>query len=151
VDTRHILEAQLALTYDAYNKSYEQRLNDKKLCLTVWLALLGFVATRTGTTATQFVMLTSAPIGLFWILDGMRAVYTRLWESRMMQMEQLLLTENVSVGELKALMFASGFGFSFTSKLKALAFSLFRMESVFFFYVLVALVNMAFLVLYLRA
>jgi hypothetical protein len=148
VDARRILEAQLALTYDAYNKSYEQRLNDKKLCLTVWLALLGFVATRPGTTAIQFTMLTNAPIVLFWILDGMRAVYTQLWESRIVRMEHLLLAENVSVGDIKPLLFASGSGFSFGGRLRALAFSLFRMESVFFFYLLVVLVNLAFLVLY---
>jgi hypothetical protein len=78
MDTRPIVDRQLSLTYEAYNKSYEQRLNDKKLCLTVWLAIVSFTATRPAPTFLQTAMLTYAPILLFWLLEGMRAVYTQL-------------------------------------------------------------------------
>jgi hypothetical protein len=151
MDAKSIVNSQLALTYEAYNKSYEQRLNDKKLCLTVWLALLGFVATRPGVSLVQFAMLTNAPILLFWILDGMRAVYTQLWHSRIVHLERLLLTDSVSPADLRPLLFVSGSGLSFAGKIRALGFSLFLMESVFFFYLLVALVNLAFLCLYVKA
>jgi hypothetical protein len=147
-DARSIVDSQLALTYEAYNKSYEQRLNDKKLCLTVWLAILSYISTRSTVSRLQFAMLTNAPLLLFWILDGMRAVYTQLWQSRIVQLERLLLADTVTVDHVRPLLFVSGSGFSFRSKMKALAFSLFRMESVFVFYLLVALVNLAFLFLY---
>ena len=148
MDVRSIIDSQLALTYEAYNKSYEQRLNDKKLCLTVWLAMLSYITTRPMASRIQFAMLTNAPLLLFWILDGMRAVYTQLWQSRIVQLERLLLAENVSVEHVRPLLFVSGSGFSFRGKMKALALSLFCMESVFVFYLLVALVNLAFLFVY---
>ena len=90
-------------------------------------------------------MLTYAPILLFWLLEGMRAVYTQLWQARIVQLERLLLAETISESDVKPLLFVSGTGFSFSQKLKALGYALFVMESVFTFYGLLAVVNLGFL------
>ena len=143
-----IIESQLKLTYEVYNKSYEQRLDDKKLCVTLWLAVIGFVATKPGLSMAAVAFFVFCPIVMFWFLDGARAVYTQLWAARIVQLEALLLQTDPDVNEIRPLLFLSGREHTFRQKLKALLRALFVMESVYLFYLFMAIVAMGYLLVY---
>jgi hypothetical protein len=151
MDTRSIVESQLKLAYETYNKSYEQRLDDKKLCVTLWLAIVGFISTRPRLSMTGAVLFTFAPIVMFWLLDGLRAVYTRFWGARLVRLEGLLLQDQIDVEEIRPQLFLSGRGYTFREKIVALLSALFLMESVFAFYLFMALINAVSLVIYAHA
>jgi hypothetical protein len=148
MDTRSIVESQLKLAYETYNKSYEQRLDDKKLCVTLWLAIVGFISTRPRLSMTAVVFFTFSPIVMFWVLDAARAVYTRLWGARLVRLEGLLLQEQIDVEEIRPQLFLSGRGYTFREKIMALLIALFLMESVFAFYLFMAVIDAVFLVIY---
>jgi hypothetical protein len=151
MDTRSIVESQLKLAYESYNKSYEQRLDDKKLCVTLWLAVIGFISTRPRLSMTGVALFTFSPIVMFWLLDASRAVYTRLWGARLVRLEALLLQDQIDVEEIRPYLFVSGRGYTFREKIAALLGALFLMESVFAFYLFMALINAVSLVIYAHA
>jgi hypothetical protein len=88
---------------------------------------------------------------MFWLLDGLRAVYTRFWGARLVRLEGLLLQDQIDVEEIRPQLFLSGRGYTFREKIVALLSALFLMESVFAFYLFMALINAVSLVIYAHA
>jgi hypothetical protein len=149
MQTEALIEHQLNLIYDEYNKSHEQRYNDKKLCLIAWLTIIAAISlVKLDCAPTQIILLTTFPIVGFWYLEAGRAIYLQLWYSKIVQLENLLVQDNIEFETVRPLFLVSGCSLNARGKIKALFYALFMMESIVFFYMLLLLANALFLLFY---
>lgn len=129
--------------YRTIDRHYNQRVTTKSWSLTLWLIALGFAAiNETVLLNWQGLVLTLLPILMFWIIEGMQASHMRIMELRVAELEKLWLTDQSQIKKPQDLLFYGSHQFQSSKvKLNMFVFALFKMETVFAFYLLLAVLD----------
>ncbi len=136
--------------YHTIDRHYNQRVTTKSWCLTVWIASMLFASSSHMISLHyEGVVLTILPVVMFWIIEGMQASHMKIVELRVVELEKLWLTEKSEIKKTTDLLFYGSHQYqSARIKFNIFVYALFKMETVFSFYLLLAIVD-AIVVLFL--
>ena len=127
--------------YMSIDRHYNQRVITKSWCLTVWVLSIIFTASnKTILLNYQGFVLTMIPVIMFWIIEGLQASHMKIMELRVAELEKLWLSDESEVATSADLLFYGSHQYQ-SSKVKfnLFVFALFKMETVFPFYLLLAI------------
>ncbi len=145
---RNRLEWVIDQHYRTIDRHYNQRVTTKSWCLTVWLFTLLFVSAKFAVLNIPAVILTSLPILGFWVIEGMQASHMKIMELRVAELERLWTSNTSKIKNPSDLLFYGSHQYqSARIKLDMLIHALFRMETVFAFYLLLLGLNLVVAVL----
>ncbi|MFQ5676218.1 MAG: hypothetical protein ACE5G1_10005 [bacterium] len=129
--------------YRSIDRHYNQRVTTKSWCLTVWILVLIFIGiNRTILLNYQGMILTMLPVVMFWIIEGMQASHMKIMELRVAELEKLWAANESQVKNSTELLFYGSHQYqSSRIKFNLFVYALFKMETVFSFYLLLAILN----------
>ncbi|HEX9653633.1 MAG TPA: hypothetical protein VGA99_07975 [bacterium] len=140
---RERLEWVIDQHYKTIDRHYNQRIKTKNWCLTMWLILITLIASgKLLAFNAQGMILSLLPILMFWIIEAMQASHMKIMEMRVAELEKLWTGNSSKIKSPNDLLFYGSHQYQ-SSKVKfdVFIFALFRMETVFAFYLLLALIN----------
>lgn len=140
---KHHLQWVIEQHYRTIDRHYNQRITTKSWCLTLWLIALGFTAiNETMLLNWQGLVLTLLPVLMFWILEATQASHMKIMELRVAELEKLWLTDQSQIKKPQDLLFYGSHQYQSSKvKLNMFFFALFKMETVFSFYLLLAVLD----------
>jgi hypothetical protein len=109
----------------------------------MWLILITLIASgKLLAFNAQGMILSLLPILMFWIIEAMQASHMKIMEMRVAELEKLWTGNSSKIKSPNDLLFYGSHQYQ-SSKVKfdVFIFALFRMETVFAFYLLLALIN----------
>lgn len=135
--------------YRTIDRHYNQRVTTKSWSLTLWIIALGFTASNeTLLLNWQGIILTLLPALMFWIIEGMQASHMKIMELRVAELEKLWLTDQSQIKKPQDLLFYGSHQYQSSKvKLNMYVFALFKMETVFSFYLLLAVIDVIVIVI----
>ena len=129
--------------YKTIDRHYNQRIKTKNWCLTLWLVIVTLLASgKLLAFNAQGLILSLLPIVLFWVLEAMQASHMKIMELRVAELEKLWAGNLSKIKSPNDLLFYGSHQYQ-SSKVKfdVFIFALFKMETVFAFYLLLAIIN----------
>lgn len=129
--------------YRTIDRHYNQRVTTKSWCLTVWIISIIFTGyNKIILLNYEGVILTILPVILFWIIEGMQASHMKIMELRVAELEKLWLTDKSAIENPTDLLFYGSHQYqSAKIKFNLFVYALFKMETVFSFYLLLAIID----------
>ena len=128
----------------------DQRANCHKWCISIWIASI--IALATGKLQIQFtgaLLVLLAPIGLFWLLEGMYGGITIIINGHIREAEKSFASGHFDRTTVARFMLISGRDrYGFRQKLLAFINALFKVETVFLFYGVISIVSCGFCLLF---
>lgn len=126
---------------DRYNN---QRAMTKNWCLGVWLLLLALcLSGKLLPAGAATFVLSFLPIILFWFIEGLQASHMKILEIRVAELEKLWLSGDSRIKKSSDILFYGSHQYQSSKvKLDTFMFAMFRMETVFAFYGLLAFINL---------
>jgi len=140
---RDRLEWVIEQHYRSIDGHYNQRINTKSWCVTTWIIALLFVSyADISSSPVETALLTLLPIILFWLVEGMQASHMKIMELRVVELEKIWLKEKSELKKAKDLLFYDSHQYqSAKIKFNLFLFALFKMETVFPFYLMLGVIN----------
>jgi len=135
--------------YRTIDRHYNQRITTKSWCLTLWIIAVGFTASNEMLLLNwQGIILTLLPVLMFWTIEGMQASHMKIMELRVAELEKLWLTDQSQIKKPQDLLFYGSHQYQSSKvKLNMFVFALFKMETVFSFYLLLAVIDVIVIVI----
>lgn len=129
--------------YRTIDRHYNQRVTTKSWCLTVWIISMLFAGSNKIILLNyEGLILTILPVIMFWIIEGMQASHMKIMELRVAELEKLWLTDKSEINNHADLLFYGSHQYqSAKIKFNLFVYALFKMETVFSFYLLLAIIN----------
>lgn len=129
--------------YRTIDRHYNQRITTKSWCLTVWIIAMIFTGyNKIILLNYEGVILTILPVIMFWIIEGMQASHMKIMELRVAELEKLWLTDKSEIKNPTDLLFYGSHQYqSAKIKFNLFVYALFKMETVFSFYLLLAIID----------
>ncbi len=126
--------------YRSIDRHYNQRVNTKTWCVGIWFGSSLFLIHL---SPEQSILLgffySILPIALFWFLEAMQASHMKILELRVTELEKLWVNDESKIKEKRDVLFYGSHQYQSSKvKINLFIYALFRMETVFTFYLILA-------------
>lgn len=131
--------------YRSIDMHYNQRINTKTWCVGIWAGTSFFsIYFLPGQSILLGFFYSILPIALFWFLEAMQASHMKILELRVTELEKLWVNEESKIKNKKDILFYGSHQYQSSKvKLNLFVYALFRMETVFIFYLILVGLSVA--------
>ncbi len=137
--------------YKTIDRHYNHRITTKNWCLTLWIGLLIVIASgRVVTFNFHGIVLSLLPLFLFWVIEAFQASHMKIMELRVAELEKLWAQQESKIKKPTDLLFYGSHQYqSSRIKFNMFMYALFKMETVYAFYLLLVVINLAVAVIFI--
>jgi len=124
--------------YRSIDRHYNQRINTKTWCIGIWTGISLFsIYLLPGHSVLFGFFYSILPITLFWFLEALQASHMKILELRVEELEKLWVNEESKIKNKRDILFYGSHQYQSSKvKLNLFVYALFRMETVFTFYLI---------------
>ena len=135
--------------YRSIDRHYNQRINTKTWCVGIWATISLFsIYVVQGEPPLLGFFYSILAIALFWFLEAMQASHMKILELRVTELEKLWVNEESKIKDKRDILFYGSHQYQSSKvKLNLFVYALFRMETVFTFYLILVALSIVSLIL----
>ena len=145
--TKEIAQEQLNHIYHAINRAYDNRQTTKRWALVVWTAIVaGMLSGKIILGFYEGLLVVNSAIIVFWIYEGISGAYGIFAHRQAVKLERLLTSENLETADASEYMHIQAYErLDLKEKIRAYLYALFKMETVFIFYMFLSVLSLVIL------